>query len=420
MKTKFTTTKTLISLAVLAANFAAQADELETITVTATRTSQDLESSLASINVINRADIEAIKPLSTLELLSTVAGLDISQQGGRGQSSSVFMRGTNANHTLVLVDGIRISSATLGTSDLQSIAPSQIERIEIVKGPRAAIWGSDAIGGVIQIFTRKTQGVTLNASLGSEGYKGLSATVGFEHGDGSSTISLSREEADGFDVLANAEPDKDGFEHTTFTATGEQNVSNALQLTYLLQKNKGDNQYDNRFGGNNQVESDNYAWNLGANYQWAENNLVSVKVGQNQDSRLNYKAGENTDSLFETNRDQISIVNNSELTSDTALTYGVDYISESITTTVNQSTPAYNEDKRNLVGVFAYGQHKVDQFTLEAALRYDDVENIDSEVTYNLGVGYDLTDNTKLAVNHSTGFKAPTFNDLYYPFGGKP
>ena len=197
-------------------------------------------------------------------------------------------------------------------------------------------------------------------------------------------------------------------------------MSDALQLTYLLQKNKSDNDYDNRYGGNNQVESDNYAWNLGANYQWSENDVLSVKIGQNQDSRLNYKAGSSSDSLFETNRDQVSIVNNSSLNKDTALTYGLDYINESITTTVNQSTPAYNEDERNIVGVFAYGQHKVEQFTLEAALRYDDVEDVDSEVTYNLGVGYDLADNTKLALNHSTGFKAPTFNDLYYPFGGNP
>lgn len=420
MKTNVTTTKTLISLAVLAANFGLQAEELETITVTATRTAEALNASLASVNVINRADIEAIKPLSTLELLSTVAGLDISQQGGRGQNSSVFMRGTNANHTLVLVDGIRISSATLGTTDLQSIAPSQIERIEIVKGPRAAIWGSDAIGGVIQIFTRKAEGVTVSASIGSESYKGLSATVGFEHGDGRSTISVSHEEADGFDVLADVEPDKDGFEHTTFTATGEQSISKALQLTYLLQKNKGDNEYDNRYGGNNQSDTDNYAWNLGANYQWSDSDVVSVKIGQNQDSRLSFKAGESSDSLFETNRDQLSVVNSSNLNTNTLLTFGFDYISESITTTVNDFNPAYNEDERNLVGLFAYGQHKVEQFTLEAAVRYDDVENIDSETTYNLGLGYDLTSDTTVALNHSTGFKAPTFNDLYYPFGGNP
>lgn len=423
MKTQLTTSKSLIAAAVLAANFnlqAQQADELETITVTATRTEQSLDSALSSVAIIDRQDIESIQPNSTLELLSTIAGLDISQQGGRGQSSSVFMRGTNANHTLVLVDGIRISSATLGSSDLQSIAPAQIDRIEIVKGPRAAIWGSDAIGGVIQIFTRKTEGLAAEVNIGSESYKQASATIGFKHGDGSSSITISREEADGFDVLDGADEDKDGFEHTSVTATGEQNISQQLQLTYLLQANQSDNEYDNRFGGNDQVESDNYAWFLGANYQWSEQDQVTVKFGQNRDSSLNYKAGENSDSLFETKRDQLLVTNTSTLDQSTLLTYGVDYISESIETTVTEFTPAYNATERDLIGAFVYGQKQVEQFTIEAALRYDDIEDIDSETTYNLGLGYDLTASTKVALNHSTGFKAPTFNDLYYPFGGNP
>lgn len=419
MKTQFTTRKTLIAAAVLAANFnlqAQQADELETITVTATRTEQGLNNTLASVVVIDRTDIESIQPASTLELLSNVAGVDISQQGGRGQSSSVFIRGTNSNHTLVLVDGIRISSATLGSSDLQSIAPAQIERIEIVKGPRAAIWGSDAIGGVIQIFTRKSAGLSAEVNIGSESYKQASATIGFTHGDGSSSITVSHEEADGFDVLDGADDDKDGFEHTSFTATGEQNISEQLQLTYLLQSNKSDNEYDNSFGGNDQVESDNYAWFVGANYQWSEQDSLSVKFGQNQDSSLNYKEGADSDSLFETNRDQLFVQNTTTLDNATLVTYGVDFIKESIETTGAD----YTSTERNLIGAFVYGQKQVEQFSIEGALRYDDIEDIDSETTYNLGLGYDLTDSTKLAVNHSTGFKAPTFNDLYYPFGGNP
>ncbi len=419
MKTQFTTRKTLIAAAVLAANFnlqAQQADELETITVTATRTEQGLNNTLASVVVIDRTDIESIQPASTLELLSNVAGVDISQQGGRGQSSSVFIRGTNSNHTLVLVDGIRISSATLGSSDLQSIAPAQIERIEIVKGPRAAIWGSDAIGGVIQIFTRKAAGLSAEVNIGSESYKQASATIGFTHGDGSSSITVSHEEADGFDVLDGADDDKDGFEHTSFTATGEQNISEQLQLTYLLQSNKSDNEYDNSFGGNDQVESDNYAWFVGANYQWSEQDSLSVKFGQNQDSSLNYKEGADSDSLFETNRDQLFVQNTTTLDNATLVTYGVDFIKESIETTGAD----YTSTERNLIGAFVYGQKQVEQFSIEGALRYDDIEDIDSEATYNLGLGYDLTDSTKLAVNHSTGFKAPTFNDLYYPFGGNP
>ena len=419
MKTQFTTRKTLIAAAVLAANFnlqAQQADELETITVTATRTEQAIDQSLSSTVVIDRAEIEALQPFSTIDLLSRVAGLDVSQQGSRGQASSVFMRGTNSNHTLVLVDGIRISSATLGTADLQSIAPSQIDRIEIVKGPRAAVWGSDAIGGVIQIFTRKSEGFAADLSFGSESYKQATATLGFSHGDGRSSITVSREQADGFDVFGGAvegQEDKDGFEQTSFTAVGEQNVSSQLKLSYLLQSNKSENEYDSNFAGNDQVETDNYTWNLAAAYQWSNSDELSVKIGQSQDSRRNYKEGSSFDSLFETNRDQLSITNSSNLDESTNIAYGLDYTGESITT-----TGTYNSDERYLIGLFGYGQKTVGQFTLEAALRYDDVEDIDSEVTYNLGAGYDLTENTSVALTHSTGFKAPSFNDLYSPYGG--
>jgi len=423
MKTKLTTTKTLLSLSILAANFAVQAQqkqELETITVTATRTEQPLSATLSSITVIDREDIDAIQPLSTVELLSQVAGLDVSQQGGRGQLASVFMRGTNSNHTLVLVDGIRIGSATLGTSDIQSIAPAQIERIEIVKGPKAAIWGSDAIGGVIQIFTRKSEGLQAEGNVGSEGYKQISATIGFEHGDGSSSITISREEADGFDVLQGVQEDEDGFEHISFTASGEQRINKQLQLTYLLQANESDDEYDNAWFGNDQVETENYAWFVGANYQWTNNDLLSVKLGQNQDSDLNYGTGEAGESLFETNRDQLSIVNHRSLDAETSVALGLDYNSESITTTVTEFSPAYNATDRDLIGLFVYGEKSIDNVKLEAAVRYDDVESIDSEITYNLGAGYDFSENTKLAINHSTGFKAPTFNDLYSPFGGNP
>ena len=416
--TKLATTKNLITLSLIASSVQLQAEqlnELETITVTATRSEQAIDTSLAAVTIIDRAEIEAIQPLSTLELLSRVAGLDISQQGGRGQSSSIFSRGTNSNHTLVLVDGIRISSATLGTADVQSIAPAQIDRIEIVKGPRAAIWGSDAIGGVINIFTRKEQGVKAEINFGSESYKQASATVGFQHGDGSSSITISKEKADGFDVLEEAQDDEDGFEHKSVTASGEQKISDALTLNYLLQANESDNEYDNKWLGNDQVKAKNYALFIGANYQWSATDEVAVKLGKNRDSRLNYGV---SDSLFETVREQLSVVNHSTLDESTALTYGLDYNQESIETTVTEFNPAYNETERKLIGAFVYGQKSVEQFTFEGALRYDDVEDIDSEITYNLGAGYDLTENTVIALNHSSGFKAPSFNDLYSPYGG--
>ena len=141
------------------ANATVEDSELETITVTANRFATSVDDSLATQVVITRADIERIQPKSVLDMLSTVSGLDISTNGGRGQTSSVYMRGANAGHTLVLLNGVRISSASLGSTNIQNIAPELVERIEIVKGPRAALWGSDAcafcVSGNIVFAERK-------------------------------------------------------------------------------------------------------------------------------------------------------------------------------------------------------------------------------------------------------------------------
>ena len=388
-------------------------DKIETITVTANRSEQSLDKVLSSVKIITRQEIEQLQPKSILELLHSVAGIDISQQGGRGQSSSIFMRGTNANHTLVLLDGIRISSATLGTANIQTIAPSQIERIEVIKGSRTAIWGSDAIGGVIQIFTRQSSGISAEVNLGSQGYKQIAGAISFEHGEGHSNISINSEQADGFDVLATAEPDDDGFEALSISASGSQPLTRQLEMTYLLQMNKNDNEYDNAWAGNNKVDTDNYAWFVGANYSFSDVNQVAFKLGQNQDSALNY--GTEYEDLYETIRDQFSVVSSNHITPEASITLGVDYNNESITT-----TSAYPTDERSVFGAFVHTDYKVGQFLFEIALRHDDVENIDSESTYNLGLGYDLSDATTLVLSHSTGFKAPTFNDLYSPFGGNP
>ena len=187
MKTKLS----LIALTVGAASFQTQASDWETITVTANRIEQSIGESLSSTKIFDKNDIQLIQPESLTELLTLVAGIDISQQGGRGQQASVFTRGTNSNHTLVLIDGVRVSSATLGSADIQLISPSQIERIEVIKGPRAAIWGSDAVGGVIQIFTRRQEGLAASVNVGSNNYQQINATVGFEHGDGASSIAIN-------------------------------------------------------------------------------------------------------------------------------------------------------------------------------------------------------------------------------------
>ena len=150
---------------------------LNNVVVTATRTPQDANTALAQIAIITRADIEAAGNLNLTELLQRKAQVEIRATGGAGQPSGVFIRGANSQHTLVLVDGLRLGSSTAGGAAFENIPLDLIERIEIVKGPLSGVYGSDAIGGVIQIFTRNADKprLTLSLSLGSNAERAVSA-----------------------------------------------------------------------------------------------------------------------------------------------------------------------------------------------------------------------------------------------------
>jgi len=392
------------------------ADE-ETITVTATRTATSIDTALATQVVITQADIARIQPKSVLDVISSVAGIDVSVQGGRGQQSSVYLRGANANHTLILLDGIRISSASLGSTSVQNIAPELIERIEIVKGPRAAIWGSDAIGGVIQIFTRQVQDGEFfaGATFGSDNYQQFKAGGGIKHGDGFTSISVNQESSDGFDVLASAEDDDDGYEQLSVAIKGQQQISQQFALDWLMQAVDGESDYDNAWGGTNESETDNYAWLMRGVYQAQighVQNSTSVSIGQNRDKNKNFGAHLTSASTteFETRRNQFSLLNHSQVFPHLQVNLGADYYQEELS-----GTTTYAQDERDVTGIFAHTLYSLNDVTFEAAVRYDDVEHIDSETSFNAGAGYQFNRDTRIALNVGTGFKAPTFNDLYYP-----
>ena len=144
--------------------------EAEAIVVTATRQATRASELLSDVSVIERADIEKAGSLETLgELLSREGGVEFSSLGAPGSASSIYIRGANAGHTLLLIDGVRVGSATMGAPTFSALPLAQIERIEILKGSASSLYGSDAIGGVIHVITRKGGGpaqLSADASIG--------------------------------------------------------------------------------------------------------------------------------------------------------------------------------------------------------------------------------------------------------------
>lgn len=431
MKTK-TFNKTLTQVAVASAllsaassavansNKGAENDSLEQIVVTASRSQQDKFLSLSATEVIGKAEIEAIQPQNITELLNTVAGLTVTNLGGPGQSSSVFIRGTESNHTLILVDGVRVGSATLGTTSFSSMSVGLIERIEVVKGPRGALWGSDAIGGVIQIFTKKLKSGEgyVSGSVGSHGFWKTEAAIGLGNESNSLTFSAAKEESDGINATDySGQEDEDGYERKSFSINGQSQLSDELSLNLVSRYEKGGSQYDNKWGGSDENQHKNYSVKVGGAYNSGKL-LVETFIAKSQDQGGTFSGSANPKVVSEitTKRDQFNLVGDYSLNDKTSVVTGFDWYEER----VSNSGLAYAKDKRIARGAFVQARHQQDKFLFEGAVRKDDIQGLDKETTYNLSVGYQLDNDWLVSLSKGTGFKAPTFNDLYWPGAGNP
>jgi vitamin B12 transporter len=246
----------LTSLVFILYPFSSTAENtLPELVVTATRTAQTVDESLASVTVISREEIDNSQALTLPEILRGVPGLDISSNGGLGKTTSVFMRGTESDHVLVLVDGLKIGSATLGNVALEHLPLSQIERIEIVRGPRSSLYGSEAIGGVIQIFTRQGKGIQASVGMGDD--RTYQVTAGLSGATKENWYSLYADhlQTEGFnDCQGNTsggcftiEPDDDGYDNTSFSAKLGHRFGDSVTIEAHAMQAQGHTEYDSSF-----------------------------------------------------------------------------------------------------------------------------------------------------------------------------
>ena len=401
--------------------------ELDPVVVTATRTPEPEGQTLASVTVIDRAEIERRQALSVPDLLRGVAGVTVVQSGGPGQPSSLLVRGTDADQVLVLIDGVKVGSATLGSVQLENLPIAEIERIELVRGPRSSLYGSEAIGGVIQIFTRKGGGaLTPRVSLGGGSYGTASGSLGVSGGGDRGWFNLggSLERTDGFNACDGRpypfagcgvyELDRDRYRNESFSARGGYRFNERAELDAHVLRSDNRVDFDGGPFSGNSARSAQQVLGASARLRPLDPWTLTLAGGRSWDQYRAYFDDAFLD-RFDTERDTLSLQNDLALAPGHLLTLGLDYQEDRVDGTVD-----YTESSRDNTGVFGQYQGRWSGLDASLSLRQDDNQQFGTQGTGNGALGIALPGGVRVVASYGTAFKAPTFNDLYYPVFGNP
>ena len=412
-------------LAVFFSSFAAlpgawSADAIPQVVVTANRVPQPVDTVIADLVVIDAEQIARAGPIGLAELLQRHAGAEPSVTGGPGQPSGVFLRGTNTSHVVVLVDGVRINSATTGTNALEHLPLAQIDRIEVLRGPASSLYGADAIGGVIQIFTRAPDGISAGVSAGSDRRGEVRAGIGRTAGDWSWSLNGGALEVQSFSAT-NAthpfsfNPDDDPYRDKHANGSVQWRWADGHRIGLRGIVSSASTHFDSGLGsddvnkqrlGSVAIESQDRVTEL-----WRS----TVRLARGSDHS---GTGGASSSTFNTDQDQASWQNDLSL-GRTNLSAGAEWRRERVT-----SDTAYTQTSRTVASLFMAAQHAFDAVQLEESLRTDQNSQFGSHTTGRIGAGWSFARDWRVSGAAGTAFRAPTFNDLYFPlqfgFSGNP
>ena len=418
----------LVALAFASPSYSAENIDLDDVVVTASRTPQPRESVIADVSVIDADEIQRSGQATLVELLQLQPGIEITSNGGAGKTAGIFIRGTNSSHVVVLIDGIRVSSATLGTTTFENLPITQIAKVEILRGPATSLYGQDAIGGVIQIFTKKGQGKT--KFYGSVGYgtydtKIVEAGVSGQINDTSFALNLSASDTDGFSAIDTNNPnfnDDDGYRNFAFNASLTQKLAEGHEIGVQLFNSDGNTRFDNSFNlGNFSSKADIEQQSLAftSKNQFLPFWLSSLKVGFSQDKVKSYDeidafVNPFNPTKFDTEQTQINWQNDLSLPVGT-LTLMYDRLEEDVESTTN-----YDKTNRINEGYVASYLANIGAHSAQLSLREDHNSQFGNYVTGGVGYGYSLNQNWRATASYGSAFKAPTFNDLYFPGFNNP
>ena len=409
---------------------------LETIVVTATRLPQPVEDVVADISVIGPAEIERAGQSTLRELLQRLPGVQMSTNGSYASNTTVFIRGAETARIMVLVDGVRIGSATSGTAPLESIPLAQIERIEVLRGPATTLYGADAVGGVIQIFTRRGEPglrVSAEAGVGSHGLMKSSAAIDGAQGNFAYALGVSAERADGISTLDNRadsdfNDDDDGYRNTGVSGSLRWTLAPGHTLSTQFLAANGRSEFDGTDfsfleskGANTDArnKSEVFTWGIALDNRISERWQSSVRLSVSDDkSEASYR---NTDDgtpfsayRFDTQRRQLVWQNTFSVGPD-RLIASLERLEDEV-----DSTVAYTVDERHTdTALLAYALDRGPWFG-QVAARHDDNSQFGTFTTGSAALGYRVTPAWRVVGSYASNFQGPSFNQLYYPDFGNP
>ena len=407
------------SLAAFPAFGQADATTLDTVVVTAARAPQAINQALASVTLLERADIERAQAPDLIDLLARQPGVDVSRTGGPGAVSTFFLRGSNSNQTLVLIDGVRVNSAQQGLYDFSQLPLDRIERIEIVRGPRAALWGSDAIGGVIQIFTRDPGEVSLHARVGSAGRAEAAAQWGVTGSRGSIGIGGSLQDIRGDNASTpnnfSFNPDDDGLRNRV-VSFGARTTLGTQTLGLQVISTRPDVEFDQGLTRNS-THSGGATLNGPLSGGWTH----ALSLGHAAEDLLTLSS---FGSRFRSQRSSVDWLHDLSLTPGQNLLFGLNHMDEAAVSRNARGAVVYDVDRRN-TGAFAAwrGEWSTQQWDL--ALRRDDNSQFGGTSSAQAAWGMNLGGGWRTRASWGQGFRAPSTNELYSPgfsgfFAGNP
>ncbi|MHB0972780.1 MAG: TonB-dependent receptor domain-containing protein [Thiobacillus sp.] len=387
----------------------------DTIVVTPTRTPEKASAVVGDITVITAQEIAAAGQTSLVELLQAQPGVEVAQQGGPGTLAAVRIRGGNSNQTLVLVDGLRVGSATAGTTPLENIALDQVERIEILRGPASSLYGADAVAGVIQIFTKQGHGTprpSVTVGVGNHGLLQGQVNYGGETGNTRFSLGAGYSRTDGGFSAARPgtygyNPDQDGDEKRSVHLNVEQTIDDRNQIGLTAMANRDFVDYDAGTAkdvAHNQVNDVAAWWKGRLTGLWTS----QLRVGLGQNHTENFSLGIPT-GRFDTDQTQYLWQNDFALSGGNlavSLEHNDQHVSSDTAFTATSRT--VNAAQLGYLG--QWGAH-----TLQASVRHDDYSDFGGHSTGTVGYAYAFNTAWRASASYGTSFKAPTFNDMYWP-----